>query len=191
MAIAILVIIIIITVLAGQWSGPKPSDPTAATLPAWLMSLDRAIGKLRGFVRAWRASQPDPPALAAMADEAAKRHGLDPMLLRALVFHESRWQVDALSPKGAVGLTQLLPSTAWTECNLASDQLRQPRRNLDCGARYLAKQLRRFSTVRKALCAYNAGPAVIAREGGCPDYPETQRYVRDVTRRWKERSDAG
>lgn len=124
-------------------------------------------------------------ALQTMADRAARRHGVDPALFRTLVRYESAWQPDAVSPKGAVGLAQLMPATAAEECGLRREQLIDPVVNLNCGAQYLAKQIKRFGNIETALCAYNAGPTVTARLGRCPDYPETVRYVGRIMETWR------
>lgn len=94
------------------------------------------------------------------------------MFLR-LINQESRWQLDALSTAGAIGLTQLMPATAeWLGVDPAD-----PVQNIEGGARYLAMQYARFGTWQLALAAYNAGPGAVERHGGIPPYRETQHYV--------------
>lgn len=114
------------------------------------------------------------PAIA----EAAARHGLDPAVLTALAHVESGFRSDAVSPKGALGIAQLMPETA--RALGVADPL-DLHAGLDGGARYLRAQLDRFSgDLGLALAAYNAGPAAVARYGGIPPYPETQRFVARV-----------
>jgi len=114
---------------------------------------------------------------AAIASAAA-RHGLDPAVLTALAHVESGFRTDAVSPDGALGIAQLMPQTA-RELGVA-DPL-DLRAGLDGGAKYLEEQLGRFSgDLSLALAAYNAGPAAVARYGGIPPYPETQRFVSRV-----------
>jgi soluble lytic murein transglycosylase-like protein len=108
---------------------------------------------------------------------AAARHGLDPKLLAALVAVESAFRPDAVSPAGAVGLTQLMPATA---VELGVLDRRDPAESLDGGAAYLARQLARFGDVRLALAAFNAGPERVARAGGVPPIAETRRYTIEV-----------
>lgn len=108
---------------------------------------------------------------------AAKRHGLDPKLLHAVVIVESAYRARACSPAGACGLTQLMPATA---ADLGVADRFDPLQNLDGGADYLARQLLRFGDLRLALAAYNAGPARVARAGRIPRIPETQAYVVSV-----------
>ncbi|MDI3328964.1 MAG: lytic transglycosylase domain-containing protein [Alicyclobacillaceae bacterium] len=110
--------------------------------------------------------------------QTAGRYGLDPALLRAVMAVESGGNPSARSPAGALGLMQLMPSTARS---LGVDPL-DPAQNLDGGARYLRDLLARFrGDVVLALAAYNAGPAAVERHGGIPPYPETREYVRRVT----------
>jgi soluble lytic murein transglycosylase-like protein len=121
--------------------------------------------------------------------EAATDHGLDLALLKAVIATESRFDPRAVSPKGAVGLMQLMPATAErfgvkADADTTLQQrLTDPRTNLQAGARYLALLLRQFGgQTELALAAYNAGEGAVQRAGGrVPDYPETQQYVRKVT----------
>lgn len=115
-------------------------------------------------------SQPFMDAIAA----AAERHGIDPKMLHALVIVESAYRVDAVSPVGAGGLTQLMPGTA---ADLAVRDRFDPIENLNGGADYLARQLLRFGDVRLAFAAYNSGPDRVARLGRIPNIAETQAYV--------------
>lgn len=107
-------------------------------------------------------------------DRAAARYGLAPELLDALARQESGYRPGALSPKGAIGVMQLMPGTARA---LGVDP-RDPTANILGGAAYLRAQLDRFDgRVDLALAAYNAGPGAVARHGGVPPYRETQGYV--------------
>jgi soluble lytic murein transglycosylase-like protein len=121
--------------------------------------------------------------LAAMVVEAARRHSLDPDLVRAVVAVESGFRADAVSPKGAQGLMQLMPATARA---LGVMDSFDPAANLDGGVRYLRLLLARYNgDVKRALAAYNAGQGAVARHGGVPPYPETLAYVRKVLERAK------
>ena len=111
-----------------------------------------------------------------MAREAAMRHGVPVDLFLRLVERESGWDPDAVSPKGAVGLAQLMPDTAR---RLGVDP-QDPAQNLDGGARYLARLHRRFRSWPLALAAYNAGPDAVAAYDGIPPYEETRAYVRAI-----------
>lgn len=119
-------------------------------------------------------------AIARFSAEA----GLPPGLVRAVVWAESDFQQGAVSPKGAIGLMQLMPETA-AELGVNPQDSEQ---NLQGGTAYLRQMLDRFEgdpeQLLKALAAYNAGPGQVARHGGIPPFPETAAYVRRVVRRY-------
>lgn len=119
----------------------------------------------------------------ALFEEAARRYGLDPGLLWAVARAESGLNPAAVSPAGAVGLMQLMPSTARA---LGVSDPFDPVQNVDAGARYLRQQLERFGDIRLALAAYNAGPGAVQRYGGIPPYRETRQYVERVLALWRE-----
>jgi soluble lytic murein transglycosylase-like protein len=113
----------------------------------------------------------------AAIDRAAAHHALSPELVAAVAWQESRLQQNALSPKGARGVMQLMPATARNLRVNAGDLSA----NVDGGAAYLAQMLDRFDgDIIKSLAAYNAGPEAVTRYGGVPPYPETQAYVSAV-----------
>jgi hypothetical protein len=117
----------------------------------------------------------------AEIEHAAAANGIDPALLAAVVWTESGFQPDAVSPAGAVGLTQLMPGTAAT---LGVDPT-DPVQALDGGARLLAQLLQRYGgDPSLALAAYNAGPGRVDAAGGVPAIAETQRFVATVQDRW-------
>ncbi len=109
---------------------------------------------------------------------AATREGLDPALVLAVVEVESRQATDAVSPKGAVGLMQVLPQTA---AEIGFPDAADPARNLEAGCRYLAALLETFGgDVELALAAYNAGPGAVRRWGTVPPYRETRTFIARV-----------
>lgn len=119
---------------------------------------------------------------------AAERHGIDYELLQALVAAESGFDPKAVSPKGALGLMQLLPATA-ERYGVSADKhasveskLFDPRINIATGSRYLHDLIAQFpGRIELALAAYNAGEGAVQRAGNrIPDYPETQDYVSTV-----------
>jgi len=126
-----------------------------------------------------------PDAYAAKVAELSARFDLSPTLIEALVWQESRWHANALSPVGARGLAQLMPGTA-REMGVNPDD---PFANLEGGARYLREQLDRFDgDLEKALAAYNAGPGRVESAGGIPRIRETQTYVASVMGRLSNHS---
>lgn len=113
---------------------------------------------------------------------AARRHNLDPALIKAVIRAESGGDVDARSQKGAMGLMQLMPDTA-AELFVANPF--DPESNIWGGAKYLRQMMDRFGgNVRLALAAYNAGPASVERSGGIPPFRETREYVDRVLTLW-------
>ena len=116
--------------------------------------------------------------LATAIESVASRHGVDARLVEAVVRVESAGNPRAVSPKGALGLMQLMPERATL---LGVADVFDPRENLDGGVRHLRDLLARYAgNVRLALAAYNAGEEAVRRHGGIPPYRETQEYVRKV-----------
>ena len=109
----------------------------------------------------------------ATARAAAQRHGIPEDLFLRLVQQESGFNPQAVSPKGATGLAQLMPDTA----RLLGVDINDPHQNLEGGARYLKRMYTRFGNWRHALAAYNAGPEAVEKHKGIPPYAETQAYV--------------
>jgi soluble lytic murein transglycosylase-like protein len=121
--------------------------------------------------------------LRGLAIAAARRHGLDPDLVLSVVSVESAFRPDAVSPKGAQGLMQLMPATA---ASLGVADAFDPAQNLDGGARHLRFLVDLYGgDLRKALAAYNAGAGAVKRHGGVPPYRETREYVKKVLRRYE------
>jgi soluble lytic murein transglycosylase-like protein len=112
----------------------------------------------------------------AAAVAAAERYGVPKDLFLRLVQQESGWNPQAISHKGATGLTQLMPATARRLGVNPSN----PHENLAGGARYLRMMYDRFGDWRLALAAYNAGPEAVEQHGGVPPYRETKGYVRAI-----------
>jgi len=110
--------------------------------------------------------------------EAADRHKVDPALVRAVIETESNWNPMAKSHKGAMGLMQLIPSTAT---RFGVNDAFSPRQNVDAGVHYLKTLLERYGgNLDLALAAYNAGEGAVDRAHGVPAYRETRNYVQRV-----------
>ena len=127
-------------------------------------------------------------AASPLLREASSRHGIDYSLLKALIATESGFNTFAVSPKGAVGLMQLIPPTAERygvtagKDGTIEKKLTDPKTNIRAGARYLADLIKMFpGRLELALAAYNAGEGAVQRAGNrIPNYPETQNYVKTV-----------
>jgi soluble lytic murein transglycosylase-like protein len=112
--------------------------------------------------------------------KAAEKYNLPPELITAVIRAESNFDALAVSSAGAQGLMQLMPATAE---ELGVKNPFDIEQNIEGGAKYLRKMLDRFEgSLRKALAAYNAGPATVSKYGGRVPYPETRRYVQRVLR---------
>ena len=118
-----------------------------------------------------------------LADRAADKYGLPRKLVRSVIAAESAFQPKAVSPKGAVGLMQLMPGTAAT---LGADP-NDPVQNVDAGARYLRDLLLKYDGfLWHALAAYNAGPGAVEKYKGVPPYRETIDYVKRIDSDYKK-----
>jgi len=122
--------------------------------------------------------------LDGLVRKAANRYHIDVSLACAIIEQESDWNQNAVSPKGAIGLMQIMPNTGKEACGLTKDELYEPSKNIDCGVYYFSEQLKQFGSEKLALCAYNAGPHRIIN-GKCPRFRETKRYVRKILANWK------
>jgi soluble lytic murein transglycosylase-like protein len=130
------------------------------------------------------AANPQTPE--ELAAQAAKKYLLPDSFVRSVMKAESGFQPNAVSPKGAIGLMQLMPDTART---LGVDP-RDPHQNAEGGAQYLRELLAKYEgdpdQVLLALAAYNAGPGAVDRYHGVPPYRETREYILRVLKNWDQ-----
>ncbi|MDR7149970.1 hypothetical protein J2W49_001925 [Hydrogenophaga palleronii] len=130
-----------------------------------------------------------PPGLRSMVAAASARQGLDPRLVVALVQVESAYRPHARSPKGALGLMQIMPATGARYGVDTPQALLDPATNIDVGTRYLRDLHRLFDgQIELVLAAYNAGEGAVKRYGNrIPPYRETQNYVRKILGLYRDR----
>ena len=129
-----------------------------------------------------------PAAFAKLVDEIAARHAVDRDLVHSMIRVESNYNPFAISSKGAMGLMQLVPSTAH---KFGVSDAFNPEQNVDGGVRYLKYLLEHYNGNRElALAAYNAGEGTVARFGGVPPFAETKSYVSRVRKAVDEKKEA-
>jgi soluble lytic murein transglycosylase-like protein len=158
------------TLLADDYTSATPAAGYTSTTPTALTYNSAAPANANAANGA--------STYAPLIQQAAARYGLNPSLLYGLIEQESGFDPSATSSAGALGLTQLMPSTA---ASLGVAEPLNPTQSIEGGARYLSQLLHQFAgNTADALAAYNAGPGAVAQYGGVPPYPETQQYVTKV-----------
>ncbi len=141
------------------------------------------------FSKSGTAAQWTPSAVDGLIEDVARRHSVDPNLVRAMIKVESNFNPHARSRKGAMGLMQLMPSTA-RDLNVYNPY--DPAQNLDGGIRHIKSLLEQNGgDVALSLAAYNAGQGAVNRHRGVPRYKETQDYVKRITEMYAGNSPLG
>lgn len=125
------------------------------------------------------AARPRPASFNEAVERIAFQHALPVQLMHSVIKVESNYNPNAVSPKGAMGLMQLIPATAR---RFGVSDAFDPIDNMRGGARYLRYLLDLYGDYPLALAAYNAGEGAVARYGGVPPYPETRNYLALVKR---------
>ena len=160
--------------ISGKSAGRAAIGPGRATAPPKLL--------------AYFDVSPNYKAVKNLLKDASVRHGIDYELLQALIATESGFDARAVSPKGAVGLMQLMPPTAarygvkTDSTSPVAQKLTDPKTNIRAGSSYLRDLINLFpGQLELAVAAYNAGEGAVQRAGNkIPNYPETQNYVKTV-----------
>lgn len=203
MLLVLALLVLVVGVAATALSGAGQSATSEKTRMDWFR--DAAPDSV-GFLQSLWGQSPaetEEPALALITDDVraqffhgipfgdiihakAKKYQVDPALVAAIVEVESGFVTEAKSPRGAVGLMQLRPSTGkW----MGAMNLVDPQQNIDAGTRYLKYLQGRFEgDLTRQLAAYNAGEGTVSRYGGVPPYPETRSYIRKVLERYERRN---
>ena len=154
------------------------ADPPARLAPAKPRTTIYMPGELTFMGENRPAVSIDRDGVEKLVREAAERHQVDPALVRAVIETESNWNPGAVSRKGALGLMQLIPTTAQ---RFGVNDVFSPKQNVEAGVSYLKTLLERYNgNLDLALAAYNAGEGAVDRAHGVPSYRETKNYVQRV-----------
>ncbi len=171
----------------GRWKPvPQPSAAAMRAARSAAAEVSQYLGRESSQSANFKIQAANSPGGASSQQDidtaismAAARHNVDPNLVRAVVKVESNFNPNAVSRKGAMGLMQLMPSTAR---QLKVKNPFDPEQNVDAGVRHLKQLLESYGgDVQLTLAAYNAGSGAVARSAGVPHYAETQNYVRRIT----------
>ncbi len=166
------------------------APPPASRGVIWLEGVGAASARQPRTAATHAAKLPGYASAQPLLEEAARAQALEPELVIAVAAAESGFNADAVSPKGALGLMQVMPATAQrygVSAGPGTDgrhAAMEPKVNVRVGSRYLADLLRMFDGDKElALAAYNAGEGAVVKHGRrIPPYPETQQYVDKVMR---------
>ncbi|MDA8169390.1 MAG: lytic transglycosylase domain-containing protein [Nitrospiraceae bacterium] len=137
-------------------------------------------GLAGGYARASLSGRTDD--VDRIVERKAQKYSVDPHLVKAVIKAESGYDRRAISPKGAMGLMQLMPQTANS---MGVYNPFDPEENIEGGVKYLSSLIDRFGNVTLALAAYNAGPSCVEKHGAVPPYRETEDYVRKILAMYK------
>ncbi len=156
-------------------AGGNTLPPRGKTL---VVRADPKSGKLVRSVSSPAAPRKE---ISDLVNQTARKHDVDPLLVHSVIDVESGYNPNAISPKGAQGLMQLMPATAKM---LGVRDSFDPGENIEAGVKYLKYLQDLYKDDRLALAAYNAGPAAVEKYRNIPPYRETQDYVNKVAKRY-------
>ena len=160
---------------------PSQESSPEATRPLWVVKVDTHSGKLVRTLQAPANSARADADVRGLVKEAAKNFDVNPLLVDSVIQVESNYNPFAVSPKGAQGLMQLMPSTAQ---RFGVTDSFDPKQNIEAGVRYLKLLQDTFQDDRLAIAAYNAGEKAVAKYKDVPPYPETVSYVAKVGKKF-------
>ena len=140
----------------------------------------------KAIVKVSLTEKSQPNELDTIIDYYANKNSIHPALIKAIIKQESSFNTQAVSPKGAQGLMQVMPETAasYGRYNLLS-----PKHNIDVGTRHLSYLSKRYNNLPMVLAAYNAGEGNVDKYKGIPPFAETQGYVLKVLKNYNDELD--
>lgn len=119
--------------------------------------------------------------LSSIVMDEANKQAINPSVIFAIIKQESMWDPNIVSPKGAIGLMQIMPATGKSFCDLSEKELYDPQKNVKCGMSYLVMLSKKFNNdLELVLCGYNAGPNRVIKLGRCPNFTETNKYKKNI-----------
>ncbi|RLE00617.1 MAG: hypothetical protein DRI99_08525 [Candidatus Aminicenantes bacterium] len=144
----------------------------------WLILSGIFLGLFLMIFPCWSAGTNFRQEINRIVEEIAHKYSLEPTLIHSIIKIESNYDPWAISPKGAIGLMQLMPTTA---AQYGVRDIFDPRENIEGGVRYLKDLIRLYQgRTDLVLAAYNAGQEAVKKFGGIPPYPETIKYIEKV-----------
>jgi len=161
--------------------GRLAADSSAGARAVWVVKVDTRTGKLVRTLVAPKTAASAGADVRGLVAEASRAFDVNPLLVDSVIQVESNYNPFAVSPKGAQGLMQLMPSTAR---RFGVTDSFDPKQNIEAGVRYLKLLEETFQDDRLAIAAYNAGAGAVAKYKDVPPYAETVNYVAKVGKKY-------
>lgn len=191
-------ILALVMLAASPMRAADTETPKTAQVQKTVVRVDPRTGKLvRSTILVSNAGlsskeaaahpKPAPAEISQLVEKTSKAHNVDPLLVDSVIRVESNYDPNAISPKGAQGLMQLMPPTAQM---LGVTDSFDPAENIEAGVKYLKYLQDLYKDDRLALAAYNAGPAAVDKFRQIPPYPETMKYVEKVGKKYSDAKSA-